>query len=305
MILCVGEILADMIGKGSGKALSYDRKAGGAPFNVACGVTKFGAAGAFVGNVGDDIIGKYLAGFAAEHVAEAYVGLDPKHNTTLAFVQLDEHGDRSFCFYRKDTADTYLPAIPDELIGRANIVHIGSLMLSEERGVAYAVALAERARSAGKLVSFDVNYREDIFPDPKKAVPLYQKMLELADIVKLSEEEYRTFGEEYIRNVLHDKLVCVTLGANGCEWIYRGDRGMLPTLPFKPVDTTGAGDAFYSGVLTKLDGLLKEAWTRENLEEVFRFANACGALTTQARGAIDALPTLEEILSALSKYPLK
>lgn len=295
MILCVGEILADMIGKGSGENLSYDRKAGGAPFNVACGVKKFGAKSAFLGSVGDDIIGRYLLEFAKAHVDEVCITLDPTHNTTLAFVQIDEYGDRSFCFYRKDTADTFLPTMPEALFANADMVHIGSLMLSEARGVEYAVALANRARAAGKMVSFDVNYREDIFPDAQKAAQLYRQMLELADVVKLSEEEYKTFGAEYVAEKLYDKLVCITLGAAGCEWRYRGEHNKLPTLPVKPVDTTGAGDAFYAGVLTKLDGLSKEQWTKEVLDEVFRFANICGALTTQSRGAIDALPSLEQI----------
>lgn len=299
MILCVGEILADMIGKTENGNLCYDRRAGGAPFNVACGVKRFGAESVFLGNVGDDIVGRYLRGFAAEHVGKALVSLDEKHNTTLAFVELDESGDRSFCFYRKDTADTFMPPVPDETLFKANIVHIGSLMLSEERGVRYAAALAERTKAAGKLLSFDVNYREDIFPDKGAAVAVYKRMLEAADIVKLSEEEYETFGADYVSGALREKLVCVTLGAKGCRWSYRGEGNTLPTLTVKPVDTTGAGDAFYAGVLSRLDALPKEEWTKDALDEVFAFANACGALTTRSRGAIDALPSLEEIRAAL------
>ena len=299
MILCVGEILADMIGKTENGVFSYERRAGGAPFNVACGVKKFGVKSAFLGTVGDDLIGKFLYDFAKEHVDEAYVRLDATHNTTLAFVELDERGDRSFCFYRKDTADTYLEAVPPLLLARANIVHIGSLMLSEKRGVDYAVNLAKRAHGAGKLVSFDVNYREDILPDREAAVALYKTMLGAADIVKLSEEEYQAFGEEYVQRSLKEKLVCVTLGEKGCKWLYRGESNTLPTVPVKTVDTTGAGDAFYAGALSRLDGLSKEKWTRENLNRVFAFANVCGALTTRSRGAIDALPSLEEVTSAV------
>ncbi len=298
MILSVGEILADMIGKTENGVFSYERRAGGAPFNVACGVKKFGVKSAFLGTVGDDLIGKFLYDFAKEHVDEAYVRLDATHNTTLAFVELDERGDRSFCFYRKDTADTYLEAVPPLLLARANIVHIGSLMLSEKRGVDYAVNLAKKAHGAGKFVSFDVNYREDIFPDREAAVVLYKTMLELADIVKLSEEEYQAFGKEYVQRALKEKLVCVTLGEKGCKWLYRGESNALPTVPVKTVDTTGAGDAFYAGALSRLDGLPKEKWTRENLNRVFAFANVCGALTTRSRGAIDALPSLKEVISS-------
>ncbi len=301
MILCVGEILADMIGKTENGVFSYERRAGGAPFNVACGVKKFGAYSAFFGTVGDDLIGKFLYDFAGEHVDEAHVRLDRAHNTTLAFVELDERGDRSFCFYRKDTADAYLEAVPPSILERANIVHIGSLMLSEKRGADYAADLAKRAHKCGKIVSFDVNYREDIFPDRAAAVALYKTMLELSDIVKLSEEEYAAFGEEFVQKTLKEKLVCVTLGEKGCMWLYHGASNSLPTIPVKTVDTTGAGDAFYAGALSQLDGLPKEKWTRENLNRVFAFANVCGALTTRSRGAIDALPSLAEVTSAAAK----
>ncbi len=300
MILCVGEILADMIGKNENGVFSYERRAGGAPFNVACGVKKFGAESAFWGSVGDDLIGRFLADFAQNHVGEAHVRLDATHNTTLAFVELDERGDRSFCFYRKDTADTHLEAVPRSLLERSGIVHIGSLMLSEQRGAQYAVDLAKRAHEAGKLVSFDVNYREDIFPDREAAVALYKTMLEIADIVKLSEEEYAAFGEEYVQKALKEKLVCVTLGEKGCKWLYRGKSNTLPTIPVKTVDTTGAGDAFYAGALSRLDALSKAEWTGETLDKVFAFANVCGALTTRSRGAIDALPSLEEVILAIA-----
>ena len=297
MILCVGEILADMIGKIENGVFSYERRAGGAPFNVACGVKKFGAKSAFLGAVGDDLIGKFLYDFAKEHVDEAHVRLDGAHNTTLAFVELDERGERSFCFYRKDTADTYLEAVPPSLLARANIVHIGSLMLSEKRGAEYAVQLAQTAHAAGKLVSFDVNYREDIFPDRVAAIALYKTMLEAADIIKFSENEEAAFGHGYIQSALKEKLVCVTLGEKGSKWQYRGESNLLPTIPVNTVDTTGAGDAFYAGALSRLDVLSPSEWTRENLDKVFAFANVCGALTTRSRGAIDALPSLEEVTS--------
>lgn len=297
MVVCAGEILADMIGKVNGTDVAYVRKAGGAPFNVACGIKKFGASSAFVGSVGDDIIGRYLASLARDGVDEAIINLDPVHNTTLAFVQLDGKGERSFCFYRKDTADFHMPSVPVGMIERANIVHIGSLMLSEAQGIEYARNLACAAKKAGKLVSFDVNYREDIFPDKSAAIKAYRSILELADIVKLSEEELPIFGQACTA----DKLVCITLGANGSEWRYRGAGNRLKTIPVKPVDTTGAGDAFYAGVLAKLDCLTREEWTEEKLNATLRFANVCGALSTLGHGAIDALPSLRDVERALQQ----
>ena len=300
MILCVGEILADMIGMKKDGNVSYERKAGGAPFNVACAAKNFGAKTAFVGAVGDDLIGDFLIQFVENRNLDGgKVYRDEKRNTTLAFVELDEQGERSFCFYRKNTADYHIPELSDETVQSADIVHIGSLMLSEESGEKFAKSLALKARKLGKTVSFDINFRTDIFRDKQAALKVYGEMIKLADIVKFSEDEVEIFGEAFIEENLSDKLVCITLGKAGSEWRYRGKRGVAPSVSVKPVDTTGAGDAFYGGLLAKLDGVAKSDWTEAFLYEAFRFANVCGALNTLAYGAIDGLPSLATVQEKL------
>lgn len=300
MILVVGEILADMIGTGKGSDFSYDRKAGGAPFNVACGIKKFGGNVIFAGSVGDDLIGDFLEEYAKSKQLDGLI-LERRQdkNTTLAFVQLDEKGERSFCFYRKNTADYDLPEIPDGVLKKADTVSIGSLMLSEDGGFKYAKKLAKRARALNKKVCFDVNFRTDIFRDMETAKTRYRALLETADIIKMSEDEVEIFGEEYINGKLRDKLVCISLGESGSEWRYRGQSGKVNTIKVKPVDTTGAGDAFFAGVLSGLDG--KKDYTPELLNGVFLRANVCGALNTLGRGAIDCLPDGAAIESALKK----
>jgi len=295
MILSVGEILVDMIGGEKDGVFCYERKAGGAPFNVACAAAKFGANSAFVGCVGDDTVGNFLEKFVKEQgLTCVYVKKDDTVNTTLAFVELDKNGERSFCFYRKNTADYRLPEVPEDIFKQAEIVHIGSLMLSEKQGEEYALQLAEKAKVAGKLVSFDVNFRDDIFRDTEAAVAVYKKLIEKADIVKFSEDEVEVFTSAYVDS-LNDKLVCVSLGGKGSEWRYGGKSGQVGSIKVKPVDTTGAGDAFYAGVLSKLKGTSKAEWTEELFNQAFRFGNICGALNTLAKGAIDGLPTREEI----------
>lgn len=298
MILCVGEILADMIGCERDGAFFYERKAGGAPFNVACAVKKLGGSSAFCGSVGDDLIGAFLKTFAQSRGLDGLcISTDESRNTTLAFVDIDEKGERSFCFYRKGTADYRLPDIDDALFDKANIVHVGSLMLSEEIGREYADRLTERARRAGKTVSFDVNYRTDIFRDRDTAVSIYKRYIDRADIVKLSEDEYEIFGEQYVDG-LKDKLVCVTLGSKGSRWLFGGREGRADSIAVKPVDTTGAGDAFYAGLLKTLDGVDRRDYTDEFLNGALYYANVCGALNTLGRGAIDCLPDA----TAVEKY---
>ena len=296
MILCIGEILADMIGEEKNGTLTYERKAGGAPFNVACALKKFGADVLFVGKVGDDLIGEFLIKFAKNFGMDTtYITKDNDRNTTLAFVELNEEGERSFCFYRKNTADYVLEKVSDEVIQKADIVCVGSLMMSTSEGVEYALEVIDRAHRFNKLVAFDVNFRTDIFRDRESAVKTYKKILEKADIVKFSEDEVEIFTEEYLQNKLSDKLILVTLGKNGSEWRYKGKKNAQGSIKVKVVDTTGAGDAFFAGALSVLDKAKEKEFSFEKLDEAIKFGNISGALNTTGRGAIDNLPSLETI----------
>ena len=295
MLLCIGEILADMIGEEKNGIVTYERKAGGAPFNVACALKKFGAEVKFVGSVGDDLIGKFLINYARDFGMDTtYIHQNTERNTTLAFVELNEEGDRSFCFYRKNTADYDMPPLSDELIGMADIVCIGSLMLADEKCVEYALDIIDRAHSMGKTVAFDVNYRTDIYRDKESAVKTYKKILAKADIVKFSEDEAQTFTEEYV-DTLCDKLVLITLGKEGSEWRYAGKKNRVSTISVKPVDTTGAGDAFFAGALSVIDKNMGAPLSEQLLNDALRFGNIAGALNTTGRGAIDNLPDLDTV----------
>ena len=295
MLLCIGEILADMIGEEKNGITTYERKAGGAPFNVACALKKFGAEVKFVGSVGDDLIGRFLIKYAGDFGMDTtYIHTHADRNTTLAFVELNEEGDRSFCFYRKNTADYFMPEVSDEIIKSADIVCIGSLMLADQGCVEYALDIIERAHKFGKTVAFDVNYRTDIFRDKESAVKTYKKILAAADIVKFSEDEVETFTEDYVGS-LTDKLVLITLGKEGSEWRYKGNRNRIPTIMVKAIDTTGAGDAFFAGALSIIDKNVGSPLTEQVLNDSLRFGNIAGALNTTGRGAIDNLPDLETI----------
>ena len=295
MLLCIGEILADMIGEEKNGITTYERKAGGAPFNVACALHKFGADVKFVGSVGDDLIGQFLIKYAKDFGMDTtYIHRNIDRNTTLAFVELNEEGDRSFCFYRKGTADYVMPNVSDELIKMADTVCIGSLMLAYPECVDYALDIIDRAHAFGKTVAFDVNYRTDIYRDKESATKTYKKILALADIVKFSEDEVEIFGEDYV-NTLSDKLVLITLGKNGSEWRYKGERNVLSSITVKVVDTTGAGDAFFAGTLSQLDKYVGSPFTEQILNDSLCFGNIAGALNTTGRGAIDNLPNLDTI----------
>ncbi len=288
MIICVGEILADMIGKTENGHTVYERYAGGAPFNVACGMKDLGMECGFYGRVGQDLIGDFLADFAAARGFDFLdVGKDAERNTTLAFVELDEKGERRFSFYRRHTADYALPhSAIEKIVSAADIVHLGSLMLSEKEGRAFADELIKSAHAAGKKVSFDVNYRDDIFKSEEEAVAIYGKYLEQADIVKLSEEELSLFSsaadaETMLRErAKGGKVVFVTLGSGGSMVCADGKVWKEPIRPVHAVDTTGAGDAFFAGVLSAM------AAGERDWNKILRMGNVCGSLTVTHKGAV-------------------
>lgn len=302
MIVCVGEILADLIAKNTDDGIVYSRHAGGAPFNVACGIKKLGGNAEFYGSVGDDLIGGFLKEFASARGLGAHIRSVPDRNTTLAFVDLDENGDRSFCFYRKHTADYRFDENEiDKIVGSADIVHLGSLALGEEEGRAFYDQLIAEAHRRGKKVSFDANYRDDIFPDRKAALEIYGKYLAAADILKLSEEELKLFSEEEneeraVRSLSRGKMLFVTLGKRGSLFSENGGSVLRVGAPdLRPVDTTGAGDAYYAGVLYTLDTEGTNA-----VVNAMKRGSVCGTLTTQKKGAIEAFPDPEKIAEYLS-----
>ncbi len=294
MVLCVGEILVDCFSTNINGESVFIKKAGGAPFNLSCAIAKTGGDAFFVGSVGDDLFGNFLEKTAKEQLGENYfLAKRTDANTTLALVENDENGERSFCFYRHSTADYKMPVVADQMIEKSNIVHIGSLMLSESEGLSYAVELAKRVKKLGKKVSFDVNYRSDIFSSVDEAKKAFVELIALSDIVKFSEEEVEIFGRDFVYS-MPDKLVFITLGGRGSKYLFAGEEKTVPSIKVKPVDTCGAGDAFYGACLSGLD-------KGEPLFETVKRANIVGALTTQKTGAIDAIPTLEEVSKYLEK----
>ncbi len=309
MIVCVGELLADLIGSAPGRdgAVRFSRYAGGAPFNVACGVKAAGGKSGFIGRVGADITGRFLASFAASRGLDLIkIEEDKEHNTTLAFVELDEKGERRFCFARKFAADYRIEDDFSESFASADIVHVGSLMLSEEEGRAVCARAFSAAKRQGKKVSFDVNFREDLFGFTQKTREMFLAYIAEADIVKVSEEELAFLtntkagaGDWFIAPLSAlagegGKIVALTLGGAGCAVAANGALFRVAARSARAVDTTGAGDAFYAAFLARLD---KKAPSAADLVAAARFANAAAGHTVEGYGAIVPLPP-PEVLAA-------
>ncbi|MDR3217117.1 MAG: carbohydrate kinase [Clostridiaceae bacterium] len=296
MILSVGEILCDLIGETDGNVTSFVRFAGGAPFNVACNAHFAGAESAFVGKVGRDVMGDFLLRFADSlGFDRSDIKVDKRRNTTLAFVEIRD-GEREFTFFRNNTADYNLKI--DEIdfskYKGLSILHLGSLMLSELTGRNLAKNLIKAASTRGLKISFDVNFRSDIFGSPQKAIAAYTPLIEAAHILKFSESELADFTEEtklaaaVAKLARPGRLLAVTLGKDGSLFSFNGITEVVPTIPVKAVDTTGAGDAFYGALLAKVDAIGLDNLTHDDLIAAFVYANRIGAIAVQKKGAINS-----------------
>lgn len=300
----IGEMVIDFI-PGSEPA-SYIRKAGGAPANVAIAVSKNGLKAAMACKVGDDDFGRFLMETLAEHGVEAACPVLCRGAiTTMAFVTLAEDGERRFTFARKPGADMMLSedeVKEADIVGSA-IVHAGSCSLSAHP-VADATVKALRLGSEnGKLVSFDVNYRNLMWNDDVDAcTAAVRDILKYVDLLKISEEEVDMMGGEAAIPVLMKDngiaLVVQTLGSEGARAYFDGTTFEVPGRKARAVDATGAGDAFWGAFLSKLRMLGVEKagdLTREKIRAALEYGNVSGCICVQQKGAIASIPTREQI----------
>lgn len=281
---------------------------GGAPANFLAALAGFGAKTALLGKVGADAFGKLLVKTLEQAGIETR-GLVQSSGvfTTLAFVTLDDSGDREFSFARKPGADTRLTF--DELdlglIDGARVFHFGSLSLTDEPARTTTRRAVAYARERGKLVTYDPNLRKPLWKDLAEAREQLLWGLGQADVVKISDEEVEfLFGlspEEGAERILDEygvKLVFVTCGAEGCAYRNRNASGRVPGLSGLTVmDTTGAGDIFGGSAVWALlqTGKAPEELGRGELERVTAFACASAGLSTTRAGGISSLFSLEEI----------
>lgn len=309
-VVALGELLIDFTpsGKNDMGMQLFARNPGGAPANVLAMNTKLGGKTAFIGKVGKDDFGFFLKSTmerAGIDVSGLIVAKDV--NTTLAFVQLNEKGDRSFSFYRKSGADVCLTQeeVKDPLLKNCKIFHFGSISLTDEPCRSATLYAVKKAKSYGAIISYDPNYRPLLWNNTNRAKSEILNALPLADIVKVSEDEMTMLTSETDLHKGAKKLsqygatlVLVTLGPKGAFYFTQNGFETVPTYDVETIDTTGAGDAFLGALLHCIAGKsLEELASLTNAEwkPIIVFCNAAGSLTTTQKGAIPAMPTLEQI----------
>ena len=288
-IWVLGDAVVDLLPDGEGRLLQCP---GGAPANVAVGIARLGGQSAFIGRVGDDPFGRFMAKtLADEKVDVKSMRLDQAHRTSTVVVDLDDQGERSFTFMVRPSADLFLESADLPTFSAGEWLHVCSIALSAEPSRSATFEAMAAIREAGGYVSFDPNIRPDLWPDENALRRCLEQALQSADVVKLSVEELAFLTGNVEVNVGLDalmarcpaRLVLVTQGKEGVIAWHDGAAKHYPATPVECVDTTGAGDAFVAGLLYGLAA-------GQDLTPVIALAQRCGALATTAKGAMTALP---------------
>jgi fructokinase len=313
-VLCFGEALIDMHGEGNDGhdfAKHFLPFAGGAPANAAVAVAKLGGHARFAGMLGEDRFGDFLL-HSLKHagVDTSDVVRTAEANTALAFVTLDGHGERSFSFYRPPSADLLFRAehFRADAFEHTSAFHVCSNSMTDPNLAAATMEGMHRARRAGTLTSFDLNLRPALWPRDSEPRHVAWPALHLADVVKLSAEEFdwlATDGPQALLDRLWNgrtRLLVVTDGAKPLRWYHPDAEGELPCFSVPMVDSTGAGDAFVGGLLHQLSAQNitpadLDAWVGAlpRLHATLRYASACGALAVSRHGSFAAMPNAGEV----------
>lgn len=309
-VFCIGELLIDFVAENQGndlsKAVEFKKKAGGAPANVACAISKLGGKSIFIGCVGKDPFGTFLLNVLNRENVDLSLAQRSKTFTTLAFVSLAEDGERDFVFSRgADKELKYDSGIKKQFF--RNLVHFGAAtaLLGGALEEAYGHYLFD-ALTQESFISFDPNFRGDLWKENentfiKKSLPFVEK----SHLCKFSLEEAQLLsGKSKVKEAcdhLHTfgaKIIAITLGKDGTYISCNGNAKIVPSIKVKPVDTTGAGDAFIGCLLYQIAQLndFKSIFSNwELLTEMVGKANKAGAITTTKYGAIIALPDLNQL----------
>ena len=311
-VTALGEVLIDFTPCGASEAgmALFEQNPGGAPANVLAAVSNLGQKPAFIGKVGDDMHGALLKD-TLDRIGVDTSGMvvDPNYFTTLAFVSL-KNGERSFSFARKPGADTQLTSeeINLDVVRNTKIFHCGSLSLTDEPARSATFFAVKEAKEAGAVISYDPNYRALLWKSEEEAVKHMRSMIPYADIMKISDEETlllsgKSDPKEAAEVLLNQGVDCVivTLGKDGALLKTKQVEVQVKGKDRKPVDTTGAGDSFWGGILSRLalNNVKPADLTEAQAEEYLKFANAVAGLCVEKRGAIPAMPTLEQVMNEL------
>ena len=298
----LGEALVDLLETERDGELIYRQAIGGAPLNVAVGVTRLGGEVQYFGSLGNDTQGDRIAAFLRQ-IGVGAAGLTRVPVPTTLAVTTFDGAEPTFQFYGEPPSYALLRPedIDDKVVSGAAVVYAGSISLMREP---FRAAARKAWEVPGPLKVFDPNVRPKLLPDAA-AVTALRNLVEgffaTADLVKLSAADAELLWDgaapaAAAEHVLKAgaKAVVVTCGSKGA-YVASGQNGvMLPAPAVEAVDATGAGDSVMGALIRRLlaDGVPAEP---EGWHGYVRFALAVAGLVCERPGGAVAMPTYEEL----------
>jgi fructokinase len=286
---------------------SFRPMPGGACANVAVCAARLGTRSAFIGKVGRDAFGQLLADtLKGNGVDITGLSFDSTRRTTLNFHAKPASGGTEYLFYRNPGADANLQLedVDPAILARAAFLHFDSLSLTDEPARSTIFALLSLARQCGTIVSFDFNYRPDLWAGAKAALHAVRSILHLVDIIKLNEDECAMLlpdaGQEESSAWILEQgpdLVAITRGAGGSLIIGRAGQARIPALAVPVKDTIGCGDAFIAAFLTCAgrQGFEPRQMDEQALWSCGLYADTAASLAATKLGAMEALPRRADV----------
>jgi sugar/nucleoside kinase (ribokinase family) len=311
-VLSIGEVLIDLIASDESTSLenagAFVARSGGAPANVAVALARLGAPSGFCGVIGDDPFGKRLrTTLEANSVNTSRLRSTTEADTTIAFAWKNERGDGHFRILRMADRLLNVEDVEQAGIKQSAAIVLGSVSLTEEPSKTAINRAIEVATNAGVPICVDVNVRPSLWTSAEAAWEACEPVLRAATLLKLSLDDVRfLFGTKddleaafALLNGLNRPFTVLTDGARGAWFARQTVEGPwfehVPPFAVKAIEPTGAGDAFTAAIISRL---IAAKWRSLEMDDVL-FASAAGALTTTRRGAIDSLPTAEDIKAFL------
>lgn len=278
---------------------------GGSESNVATGVRRLGVPATWAGRIGADPIGDLILRELRAEQVEVLATVDPAPTgMMIRWRPTAVHGRLSY--YRRASAGAHLQAgdLPDAAVRRAAVFHATGITLALGAGpaavVAHAIAVA---RSAGTVVSFDLNYRRALW-SPEQAAPALSAAVRESDVVFAGIEEAgivvgttTPLAAAEALEAMGPSQVVIKLGAGGCLARLHGQTFEVPAHPVTAIDTVGAGDAFVAGYLSELVSGREPAARLDT-------AVAAGAFAVTVPGDWEGLPRRNELALLSSDDPV-
>lgn len=286
MILCCGEALIDMLPRRStADEPAFAPYAGGAVFNTAIALGRLGAPVEFFSGLSTDLFGQQIMRVLAESRAGTRYAHFAARPTTLAFVELKD-GHANYVFYDEGTAGRMLS--PEDLPDLGDDIEallFGAIsLIPEPCGSTYEALMAREHER--RVTMLDPNIRPGFIPDRARHADRIRRMVAMADIVKLSDEDLAWFGEagsqpDIARAWLQrgPKLIVITQGEKGAVAYSRDHAVAIEPRRVTVVDTVGAGDTFNAGILASLNEqkLLSKSAVASLSQDAIRQALVLGA----------------------------